>query len=301
MNAANGLSNIGRAAVAAAAPSRPGGVNSRPAAASNASTISNGSPNRFDAVVTVAPSALGFPLTGRAPAPPLPPFSGDTVAAYAASAATPGERCTDAARAMGECLTPKDQIEMLEDQADVACIQCDKLRTQIAKLKKQKQIGVPAPTAPSAATTRYGITTKVGAVSVLPNGDSEVCTMLPTLRDYAAATPNQPVKRDNYQKKIKPLVDRLSKNSRPQFKALRNTLKTYDPPGTFMSLFKKPKSAAGLANVATQVGNVVGCPTAGPIGNIEHYKENKASSVVGGARRKSQRKATTRKQKHRNH
>lgn len=194
---------------------------------------------------------------------------------------TPAQRCTAADADMRKCIGPTEettsQIAALEKQAAVVCTQCDQIRTQIANLRAQ--IAVPAVKG-----------TQVGAVPpTIAPGAPAVCNMLPALRNYATSTESGPqVTPEKYKEKINSLVQTLSTNSRPQVKALRDELKSYDPPGAFMRTFgRRAKDRAPLRNVAQRVSVAIGCPppvTYGPPTISQAVKAAEAAALVAASK-----------------
>ena len=211
------------------------------------------------------------PLTGASNPASLVPSTVDGVASRAPpnavnilrplGAGAAAQRCAAAGADMSRCLSVTDQIAELEKQSAVACTQCDQIRAQITDLRKQ--IAAPVPVAPTGAALRYGPATKVGAAPPIltsTNTDTACKETLPALRSYATGE-DRPVAGANYADKIKPLVDLLSKDSRAPIKALRDELKSYDPPGAFMRTFgRRAKNKAPLSNVAGRVSTTLGCP-----------------------------------------
>ena len=194
---------------------------------------------------------------------------------------TPAQRCTAADADMRKCIGPTEettsQIAALEKQAAIVCTQCDQIRTQIANLRAQ--IAVPAVKG-----------TQVGAVPpTIAPGAPAVCNMLPALRNYATSTDSVPqITPEKYKEKINSLVKTLSTNSRPQVKALREELKSYDPPGAFMRTFgRRAKDRAPLRNVAQRVSVAIGCPppvTYGPPTISQAVKAAEAAALVAASK-----------------
>jgi hypothetical protein len=285
-----------------------------------------------EAVAAAAPSGPSNPSSvvssAIRPLPPAPVNIGSiSTNTYAPEIGlTPAQRCAAANADMETCLGSKEQIiakiATLEKQALSA--QCDQIRAQIAALRKQlaTPVSVPAPRLTGPAL-RYGPTTRAGGPTIIATGAPAVCEKLPMLQSYATA--NGLVSSGNYKDKIKPLVNILSNNSRSTIKTLRDTLKSYDPPGTFTSLFgRKAKAKSGLTAVAGSVSTAIGCgglrveeslvspslPSKKPvllpnasIGNIKFYNSNATKPLKGGARRtrkiRKHRKATRKQKYHR--
>ena len=250
------------AAVAAAVPSGP------QRRYSNTSTISNTS-----AEIDGTPPSTGLSLM-REPGVNILRNSPTT-------GLTNAQRCTAADADMRKCIGPTEettsQIAALEKQAAIVCTQCDQIRTQIANLRAQ--IAIPAVKG-----------TQVGAVPpTIAPGAPAVCNMLPALRNYATSTESEPqVTPEKYKEKINSLVKTLSTNSRPQVKALRDELKSYDPPGTFMRRFgRRAKDRAPLRNVAQRVSMAIGCPppvTYGPPTIDQAVKAAEAAALVAASK-----------------
>jgi hypothetical protein len=113
--------------------------------------------------------------------------------------------------------------------------------------------------------------------------------MLPALRNYATSTDSVPqITPEKYKEKINSLVKTLSTNSRPQVKALREELKSYDPPGAFMRTFgRRAKDRAPLRNVAQRVSVAIGCPppvTYGPPTIDQAVKAAEAAALVAASK-----------------
>jgi hypothetical protein len=158
----------------------------------------------------------------------------------------------------------KESVKKLEAQAAGECVQCDQVRAQIAAIRQQIEPAAPAPAPVPPALTgpalRYGPKTAVGVVGpTIAAGDPAVCSKLEDLTFEQSATGNK-ITQDIYNTRIKPLVTILSKNSSK--KALRDELKSFDPPGAFMSVFKKAKTLGNIqrSGITRKISSAVRCP-----------------------------------------
>jgi hypothetical protein len=249
----------------------------------------NGNSNNDDpglAAAAAVASGRTPPYTNPGPVAPSgrpdgPPPSVNILRNVPTTGLTNAQRCTAADADMRNCIGPTEeitsQIAALEKQAAVVCTQCDQIRTQITNLRAQ--IAVPAVKG-----------TQIGAVPpTIAPGASAVCNMLPALRKYETSTDSVPqITPEKYKEKINSLVKTLSTNSRPQVKALREELKSYDPPGAFMRTFgRRAKDRAPLRNVAQRVSVAIGCPppvTYGPPTIDQAVKAAEAAALVAASK-----------------